>query len=99
MVHAVANELNIGKSALLRITRENIISDFSYTLGKTQLTPVKEHKYLGLIILDDLRWEAHVKDNTSSALQRLFFLKRLLHSAPHPTKLLAYNTFVRPVLN
>lgn len=90
--------LNIGKSALLRITRKNTISDFSYTLGNAQLTAVKEHKYLGLIISDDLRWEAHVNHVTSSALRRLFFLKRRLHSAPHPTKLLAYNTFVRPVL-
>lgn len=38
--------LNIGKSALLRIT-----PDFSYTIGDTQLTPVKEYRYLGL------RWE------------------------------------------
>lgn len=64
--------LNLGKSALLRITRKNITSEFSYTIGNTQLTPVKEHRYLGLIISDDLRWEAHINHVTSPAIKRLF---------------------------
>lgn len=90
--------LNVKKSALLRITRRQNISNFAYTIGGTQLTSLKQHKYLGLVISSDLRWEAHVNYVTSSALKRLFFLKRRLQSAPPQTKLLAYKTFIRPTI-
>lgn len=90
--------LNVKKSALLRISRKQNISHFAYTIDDTPLTSLNQHKYLGLVISSDLRWEAHVNYVTSSALKRLFFLKRRLRYAPPQTKLLAYKTLIRPLI-
>lgn len=46
----------------------------------------------------DLNWTQHVDNITAAALRKLFFLKRCLKLAPTPIKLLAYKTFIRPIL-
>lgn len=53
---------------------------------------------MGLTITEDLRWSSHISHITATALKRLFFIRRRLRLAPIDTKLLAYNTFVRPIL-
>lgn len=63
-----------------------------------QLWPEYTNKYLGLTITSDLRLDEHINHITSSAMQKLFFLHRSLQLAPLSTKLLAYKTFVRPIL-
>lgn len=90
--------LNVKKSALLRITRKKQVSEFVYVINNSPLPVVTEHKYLGLTLTQDFRWDIHVSHVTSAALKRLFFLRRSLASAPPETKLLAYKAFVRPVL-
>lgn len=90
--------LNTTKSALLRITRKQQISNFCYNVNNVPLTVVNEQKYLGVTLTHDLRWDSHVANVTSAALRRLFFLRRRLRQAPPETKILAYNTFVKPAL-
>lgn len=91
--------LNVKKkSALLRITRKQLISEFTYVINNSPLPIVNEHKYLGLTISQHLRWDLRVSNVTSAALKPLFFFRRSLSCAPHETKLLAYNTFIRPIL-
>lgn len=46
----------------------------------------------------DLSWNLHIDNITSVALRKLFFLRRCLCLAPKHTRLLAYTTFVRSVL-
>lgn len=90
--------LNAQKSVTLTITRKKQISHFTYTINNTPLTRVLEHKYLGLTLSHDLRWNTHVENITSTALKRLFFLRRRLRLAPPATKLLAYRMIVQPIL-
>lgn len=82
----------------MRITRKQHVQEFPYVINDDPVTVVSQHKYLGLTITSDLRWDCHVNNITSTALKRLFFLKRRLRQAPRETKLLAYNTLVRSVL-
>lgn len=96
--HKWQMELNIKKTAFLCVTRKKQRSEYVYSINNIPLTRVHEHKYLGLIISHDLRWESHINSIVSSALKRLFFLRRRLREAPPETKLLAYNTFIRSVL-
>lgn len=69
-----------------------------YTVNDVPLVQVYEHKYLGLTLTRDFRWNSHIVDNaTATARKCLFFLGRYLRLAPPDTKLLAYKTFVRSV--
>lgn len=82
----------------MQITRKQHVQEFSYAINDDRVTIVPQGKYPGLSITSDLRWDSHVNNITSTALKRLFFLKRHLRQAPCETKLLAYNTLVRSVL-
>lgn len=90
--------INVKKSACMTITRKKQPSNFRYNINGAALTNVQRHKYLGLTITSDLRWDEHIEHVTSSAMQKLFFLRRSLQLAPTSTKLLAYKTFIRPIL-
>lgn len=90
--------LNINKCSLLTVSRKKRISDFLYTIDNDPLTRVTEQEYLGVTITEDYRWESHVNNVTSTALKRLFMLRRRLRQAPPHVKLLAYTTYVRSVL-
>lgn len=90
--------LNVKKSAIMTVTRKREWSEFSYTINSIPLPRTSHHKYLGLTFTSDLRWDAHVSNVTATALKRLFFLRRCLRLAPSEIKLLAYNTYVRSVL-
>lgn len=90
--------INVKKSAAMTVTRKQNPSQFIYTIHGSPLTNVVQHKYLGITLTSDLRWDTHIANVTAAALRKLFYLKRRLRIAPAPAKLLAYTMFVRPVL-
>lgn len=51
-----------------------------------------------MTLTSDFRWDSHVNNITSTAIRQLFFINRRLKLAPSETKLLAYKTLIRPVL-
>lgn len=55
-------------------------------------------KYLGVHITSDLKWRAHVEKVCCASYRRLRFLRAKLPNATKDVKLLAYKTFVGPVL-
>lgn len=90
--------LNANKCTFLSVSRKKTRSIFYYTVDDTPITRVNKHKYLGIIITEDLRWDAHISYVTSAALRRLFTLRYRLRQAPPPLKLLAYTSLVRSLL-
>ena len=60
------------------------------------LLQVKEFKYLGLTITQDLKWNKHIEAACSRAKGMLGFLGRNLKIASVKTKELAYFALVRP---
>lgn len=82
----------------MTITRKKEAIQYDYRIKDTRLEKVNAHKYLGVTITSSLRWDTHISNITSVALRKLFYLRRCLRLAPHSTKLLAYTTYVRPVL-
>lgn len=91
-------QINTQKSAIMTVTRKTVSSIFVYTINGTPLNKVEEHKYLGVTLTSELKWDKHISNIISKALRKLFFLKRSLALATKSTKLLAYTSFVRPVL-
>lgn len=82
----------------MTVTRKKFPFCFSYSVNGVPLTKTKHHKYLGITLSSDLRWDSHIANITSTALRKLLFIRRRLRSAPVSSKLLAYKTLVRPVL-
>lgn len=89
---------NPKKCSLLTISRKRNISDYLYNINNDPLARVTEHKYLGVTLTADYRWESHINNITSTALKHLFMLRLRLRQAPPQVKLLTYPTYVRSVL-
>lgn len=90
--------LNFDKSVFLRITNKKNPLQFSYSANSQPLKEVSQYKYLGLTITNNLSWNAHIADVSSSSLRKLCLLRHKLRDAPSHVKLLAYNTLIRPKL-
>ena len=86
------------KCKLLRFTRSRSPTLFSYTLHNQTLQSVSSHKYLGVHLSTDLRFNIHIDHIRSQSNRTLGFLRRNLHSCTRDIKHLAYNTLVRPTL-
>lgn len=71
---------------------------FKYNIGNHSLVEVSEYKYLGIWITNRLSWNKHIDYVTSNTLRKLFFLKRTLKYSTSDTRLLAYKTIIRPML-
>ena len=69
-----------------------------YTLGHQTLDHVEETKYLRVTLQSNLRFDTHINTKIGKARQRLDRIKRALHWAHKPVKLLAYKTLCSPHL-
>ena len=70
-----------------------------YKLGTTIIPWVEQTKYLGVTLQRDLRFTSHISQKTSKANKILGAIKHVLHSAPKTSRLLAYTSLCRPVLD
>ena len=87
------------KCNMMQITRKRIKNIHgSYTLKGTVLENVKNIKYLGVTITNDLRWNTHVSNVCTKANRTLGFLRRNLYACPREVKEAAYKGLVRPDL-
>ena len=63
------------------------------------MSTVKQEKYLGVLISDDLSWTPHISNVATAASQRLGFLARNLRGSPSSLKRTAYVSMVRSTLD
>ena len=82
----------------IRFTRSNKPILFNYKLHTTTLSTVHSHKYLGVHLSADMRWNTHVSSVGARAHRALGFLHRNLSRCNADIKILAYKTLVRPHL-
>ena len=90
---------NASKSFLLRVTRfrDNVVN-YTYTMMGQPITPVTQHKYLGVELESKLTWNEHISAITGRANSSLGFLTGNLHNCPEQIKTQAYYSLVRPHL-
>ena len=68
------------KCNMMQLTRKRIKKiHASYTLEGTDLENVESIKYLGVIIISDLRWNTHVSNVCTKANRTLGFLRKNLY--------------------
>lgn len=90
--------INPKKTVAMTITLKKDPLKFRYNLGNHSLSFVSQYTYLGLVITSDLRWNDHIAYIEKKALRKLGYLRRTLAKATRETKLLAYKTYVIPLL-
>jgi hypothetical protein len=63
-----------------------------------EIERVTETKLLGVIISNNLKWDAHVKYVVAKASKRLFYLRQLKYAGLHENELVrVYKALVRPI--
>ena len=94
-------QLNKSKCKELRISFSRSGSSVDHiTINDKQIEAVSSTKLLGVVVSDNLRWNAHVESICKKAATCLYFLKQLRRTkVPPKDMLLFYTTCIRPVLD
>ena len=87
---------NLTKCNIMTITRSTVDKPACYYIQKHKLENISTHKYLGIIIQDDLQWDSHVREVKAKATKILGLLRRNLSHGSSKVKEQAYNSLVRP---
>ena len=78
-------QLNESKCKELRISFSRSGSSVDHiTINDKQIEVVSSAKLLGVVVSDNLRWNAHVESICKKAATRLYFLKQLKRVRFHP---------------
>ena len=88
-------EFHPGKCNSMSITRSRTSTENRYSLKGHILEDVKEAKYLGVTLSNDLTWNTHICNITGKANKLLGFLRRNLKIKNGKTKENAYKAIVR----
>lgn len=91
--------LNLKKTVVMYVSRKNDNIIYHYNIDGAALTRVREYKYLGVLFSDDLRWNSRVNYVISKCNYKLYYFKRVFHSAQFNTKLLLYKSLICPVMD
>lgn len=91
-------KLNISKCTQMTVTRKKNPLVHTYKINKAAPKAVTEIKNLGIHITSTLNWSNHTKHIVSKASRKLWLLKRRLQHCTSETKLLAYTSLIRPLL-
>ena len=78
------------------MSREQTLISTQYELSGQVLEQVKDAKYLGVTVSDDLEWTKHINATTTKANSKLSFLRRNLKGCPEKLRETAYFALVRP---
>ena len=88
---------NVAKCAFLQVGKQNV-NHAGYEFCGGKIKQVKSHEYLGVHLQSNLKWDTHINNITTKAIQKLALLKRTLRHSNTPTRKIAYYTIVRPTL-
>lgn len=90
--------INFKKSVYMSFCRRLFPSTFSYAFNGCALERVSEYKYLGLYFTNNMSWSHHINYICNKALKKLGYLRRTLRTAPLNTKVVAYKSVIRPLM-
>ena len=91
-------DFNPDKCEVSRIARKRTTINYQYSLHGKVLKEVRNAKYLGVYMSQDLKWNHHIGKVTSKAHRTLGFFRRNLRVKSRLLKERAYFTLVRPQL-
>ena len=89
---------NAAKCNIMRMSRKQTPISTQYELSGQVLEEVKDAKYLGVTVSDELEWTKHINAITTKANSKLSFLRRNLKGCPEKLRKTAYFALVRSFL-
>ena len=89
---------NAAKCNIMRMSRKQTPISTQYELSGQVLEEVKDAKYLGVTVSDDLERTKHINAITTKANSKLSFLRRNLKGCPEKLRETAYFALVRSFL-
>ena len=89
---------NPSKCNIIRISRKRKNLDKDYYLKNEKLEVVKTATYLGVNIADNLTWHSQITKAAAKGNRALGFVRRNIKTRSKKTKVRAYETLVRPIL-
>lgn len=90
-------EISNKKCAHMRLGKDPKLQT-QYTIGGTHINETRQQVHLGVTFQSNLKWDAHVKNVKHKATKMMGFLQRNIKGCSRYTKIAAYKTYVRPVL-
>ena len=90
--------LNILKCSVIHFSKKLNEILPQYTLQNDILKPSTDIKYLGVTLNEKMNWKTHVTNTTNKAQKVINLIKRNFYKSSSDTKILCYNTLVRPTL-
>ena len=91
-------EFNATKCFIMKITNKKDPPTTKFSFCGQTLTEVTSHPYLGVEIVNRLKWDIHINNTIKKASKILGFLRRNLWFCDRKVKTTAYETLVRPIL-
>jgi hypothetical protein len=91
-------KLNIGKTKFMIFSRTVVDEDVSVVIDDETIDRVREIKYLGVIIDDDLKFNAHIDNVIKKIAKKYGILCRLKNELTISSKIQLYKSIISPHL-
>ena len=91
-------EFHPKKCQVLHVTNKKHVIKADYNIHGHVLEETATAKYLGVNIHQKLSWDNHIKNVVAKANSTSAFLQRNISQCPRETKVLCYQTLLRPVM-
>ena len=93
--------LNVSTSKLMIIGNSRKLKQFANVqliVKDAPLEKVQSHKYLGVIINENLSWKCHIENLQAKVFQRLGILRKIKHLLPRHARTLFVNTMITSIV-
>ena len=88
--------LNEAKCTILHIGKNN--PHYQYNINGVNIQPTTWVKDLGVIITNDLKWEAHINNIVKKANRKLFLIRKAFRFLDETTFKTLFGTYILPIL-
>lgn len=90
--------MNFNPSKCMHMEVGRNLPNFKLFMNGVAIPQTSNLKYLGVFIQSDLKWHHHIQSIVNKSNKTLFMMIRCLFNTSFKTKMIAFNTVVRPVL-
>lgn len=91
--------LNVDKTKSMYFHKSNKIGEQRNLIFENQeIETVKEYKYLGLIINQDLNFNSHIKAQINSLNGKLYHFRKIRKYIPERTAIVIYKVLIAPIM-